>query len=728
MNENKIYEKIDDNKNIEIPTPKDILKQEILFIFSEYKNKLSEYKNIQENIINSKVAFKKLLSEYTNIKNIILEKEKEKESILLKESKMRKNLLISINKTINSKFYNHLEGIIGDKQKEKLLKIFFNFALNLYNINNYYHFQNKEKFNDNDFENLFLDSIENQNMKNILKILKGESEIKNLILYCNEIIKNIYKEDNVTYEKIKNTYFNLYIKLKNEEKQYPIDFLYDLFNSIFSIVDQENQVQEIKININNLTSEKNEKFIKVKNLETLIKGYNTKKKLISNYLKELNGFLLKLKNEPEKKHNQNIDGLTEEAGNLKKLADNCEKLKNNYEAIKSSSLEKNYIFSNKSSMKAILLEFKNNIEDFDNIISDNENQNQKEKNNLNGLKDKKMNKSNNCILNKKEKNKFHKIIKSNNAIKLDEKNRNKLDNFVKFRNKDNNINIFNYKTMNNDFSLIKNKNFQKLTNNNIKFKEKPKNNINEKTFIKINKNKIINRNRDNKKEKEKNLMPKIKSQKIMNVILNKRNSKSIKDNKTILALNNIISNNENEPYINKNYIHNITYNEQNYKTQIIRKKNNFTKIIPQKKEKLRNYSLKTKEKKLIKNQTLSAIKNINIDNYNKLEMKEQTKQTDQDNSVEITRPNKEYNLTEEPIDLEEIKDSICEEIGSKDFKRGNYLKISITNNYINKIGTQKNIIWSESLYNNKKRQHEHDIIPLNIEKPVDSVACCTSCT
>ena len=47
-------------------------------------------------------------------------------------------------------------------------------------------------------------------------------------------------------------------------------------------------------------------------------------------------------------------------------------------------------------------------------------------------------------------------------------------------------------------------------------------------------------------------MPKIKSQKIMNVILNKRNSKSIKDNKTILALNNIISNNENEPYINKN--------------------------------------------------------------------------------------------------------------------------------------------------------------------------------
>jgi hypothetical protein len=228
-----------------------------------------------------------------------------------------------------------------------------------------------------------------------------------------------------------------------------------------------------------------------------------------------------------------------------------------------------------------------------------------------------MNKSNNCILNKKEKNKFHKIIKSNNAIKLDEKNRNKLDNFVKFRNKDNNINIFNYKTMNNDVSLIKNKNFQKLTNNNIKFKARPKNNIDEKTFTKINKNKIINRNRDNKKEKEKNLMPKIKSQKIMNVILNKRNSKSIKDNKTILALNNIISNNENEPYINKNnYIHNITYNEQENKTQIIRKQNNYTKITPQKKEKLRNYSEKYKEKKLFKKQNFSAVKIININNFN----------------------------------------------------------------------------------------------------------------
>ena len=422
MNENKIYEKIDDNKNIEIPTPKDILKQEILFIFSEYKNKLSEYKNIQENIINSKVAFKKLLSEYTNIKNIILEKEKEKESILLKESKMRKNLLISINKTINAKFYNHLEGIIGDKQKEKLIKQFFNFALNLYNINNYYHFKNNEEFNDNDIENLFLSTIENQDMKNILRILKGEAEIKNLILYCIDIIQNLHKEDNIIYDKIKNMYANLYKKIKNEEKQYPIDLLYDFFNNIFSISNYENQIEEIKRIINNLTKEKNEKFIKVKNLEALIKSYNTKKRLILNYIKELNSFLLKLKNVPEKHNYKNIDELTEEIGNFKKIINKCEKMKNNFDMVTSLPIGNKFIISDKSSMKGILLEFKNNIEDFDNIIGDRENQNQhnNKKNNLDEIRVKKENKSNDSIFNEKENIKFHRIVKSNNAIKLEE--------------------------------------------------------------------------------------------------------------------------------------------------------------------------------------------------------------------------------------------------------------------------------------------------------------------
>ena len=731
MNENKNYEKIDDNKNIEIPTPKDILKQEILFIFSEYKNKLSEYKNIQENIINSKVAFKKLLSEYTNIKNIILEKEKEKESILLKESKMRKNLLISINKTINAKFYNHLEGIIGDKQKEKLIKLFFNFALNLYNINNYYHFKNNEEFNDNDIENLFLSTIENQDMKNILRILKGEAEIKNLILYCIDIIQNLHKEDNIIYDKIKNMYANLYKKIKNEEKQYPIDLLYDFFNNIFSISNYENQIEEIKRIINNLTKEKNEKFIKVKNLEALIKSYNTKKRLILNYIKELNSFLLKLKNVPEKHNYKNIDELTEEIGNFKKIINKCEKMKNNFDMVTSLPIGNKFIISDKSSMKGILLEFKNNIEDFDNIIGDRENQNQhnNKKNNLDEIRVKKENKSNNSIFNEKENIKFHRIVKSNNAIKLEESKRYKINNLIKFRNKENNINILNYKTMNNNASLIKNKNFKKITNNIIKFKEKPNKNVDGKTFTKINKNMIINRNRDNRKEKENNLIKKFKSQKIMKIIQNNRNSKSTKENKSILALNNIIfSDNKNESYINKNnYIHNITYNEQENKTQIIRKPNNYTKITPQKKEKLRNYSEKYKEKKLFKKQNFSAVKIININNFNKFEMKEQTKQTEQDNSVEITRPNKEINLTEEPIDLGEIKDSICEEIGSQDFKGGNYLNSSVTKNYINKLGTKHNIIWSESLYNNKNRQ-KNDIIPLNIEKPIDSFTCCTSCT
>ena len=120
-------------------------------------------------------------------------------------------------------------------------------------------------------------------------------------------------------------------------------------------------------------------------------------------------------------------------------------------------------------MKGILLEFKNNIEDFDNIIGDRENQNQhnNKKNNLDEIRVKKENKSNNSIFNEKENIKFHRIVKSNNAIKLEENKRYKINNLIKFRNKENNINILNYKTMNNNASLIKNKNIQKLTTNNI---------------------------------------------------------------------------------------------------------------------------------------------------------------------------------------------------------------------------------------------------------------------
>ena len=120
MNENIFNEKINEKK-IEIPTSKDILKQETLLIFSEYNKNLAEYKNIQENISKSKEDLTKLIAEYTSKKNSVMEKEKENEILSLKIAKLTKNLLISMNKALNQKFYEHLRSILGDKQKEKLL-------------------------------------------------------------------------------------------------------------------------------------------------------------------------------------------------------------------------------------------------------------------------------------------------------------------------------------------------------------------------------------------------------------------------------------------------------------------------------------------------------------------------------------------------------------------------------------------------------------------------------
>ena len=130
MHENIFNEKINEKK-IEIPTSKDILKQEILLIFSEYNKNLAEYKNIQENISKSKEDLTKLIAEYTSKKNSVMKKEKENEVLSLKIAKLTKNLLISMNKALNQKFYEHLRSILGDKQKEQLLIQFFNFSFNL---------------------------------------------------------------------------------------------------------------------------------------------------------------------------------------------------------------------------------------------------------------------------------------------------------------------------------------------------------------------------------------------------------------------------------------------------------------------------------------------------------------------------------------------------------------------------------------------------------------------
>ena len=703
MNEKNIHQKIKE-KNIEIPTTKDIIKQEIFFYISEYNNKLAEYKIIQENISKTKVVLSKLITEYTIKKNSVIEKEKENEALLIKISKLTKNLLISINKAINKKFYEHLKSILGDKQKEKLLIQFFNFSFNLYNLSKYFHFHIQENINFDIFENFDLDINENQEMRNILRILRDEYEIKNLILYSKEIIQNLSKESINVYNKIKDVFSNLYNEIKKEGKQYPIDLLFDFLNNIFNIINYEKQVEDMKILINNLTLEKNDKFIKIKNLEILINGYITNKKIISNYIKELNDFLIKIKKKPEKKFSENIDELKKDIEKIKNLKVNYDKLNNN--------------FNNMASLFEINKEFKNNLDKFDNLFNNKENLNQKEKKNLDEVKVNKENYSTNYLVKKNEKVKYEKINKIYIINVNHDKTRNRSNNLKRSINGNgNNIKSFNYKTMYNNISLNTKKNFQDLSIH----KTKPKQNEGEKKFNEIYKNININNVKESRNRKD-----------LMKNKIDKKYYKSTQENKINRTLNNIIFKNIiKEPPIKKNNKNkntpNIILNNQSRKNKISNQ-NCFGKNISKKNEQFKNISNQQKEEGLLKNNK-TFLQN-EIKNENKQEKEEQIKQNEQKNSIEITRPNQENNYNEENAEIDEIKDSICDEIGSKKLSGGNYLIVSNTNskNYINKLGIQQNIIWSENIYKNKNIQYKPNNKQLNIEKKIDAFSCCASCT
>ena len=703
MNEKNIHQKIKE-KNIEIPTTKDIIKQEILFYISEYNNKLAEYKIIQENISKTKVVLSKLITEYTFKKNSVIEKEKENEALLIKISKLTKNLLISINKAINKKFYEHLKSILGDKQKEKLLIQFFNFSFNLYNLSKYFHFHIQENINFDIFGNFGLDINENQEMRNILRILRDEYEIKNLILYSKEIIQNLSKESINVYNKIKNVFSNLYNEIKKEGKQYPIDLLYDFLNNIFNIINYEKQVEDMKILVNNLTLEKNDNFIKIKNLEILINGYITNKKIISNYIKELNGFLIKIKKKPEKKFSENIDELKKDIEKIKNLKVNYDKLNNN--------------FNNMASLFEINKEFKNNLDKFDNLFNNKENLNQKEKKNLDEVKVNKENYSTNYLVKKNEKVKYEKINKIYIINGNHDKTRNLSNNLKRSINGNgNNIKSFNYKTMYNNISLNTKKNFQDLSIH----KTKPKQNEGEKKFNEIYKNININNVKESRNRKD-----------LMKNKIDKKYYKSTQENKINRTLNNIIFKNIiKEPPIKKNNKNkntpNIILNNQSRKNKISIQ-NCFGKNISKKNEQFKNISNQQKEEGLLKNNK-TFLQN-EIKNENKQEKEEQIKQNEQKNSIEITRPNQENNYNDENAEIDEIKDSICDEIGSKKLSGGNYLIVSNTNskNYINKLGIQQNIIWSENIYKNKNIQYKPNNKQLNIEKKIDAFSCCASCT
>jgi hypothetical protein len=560
-----------------------ILKQEIKFIHEEFKNKIEEHKRLKEELKNVKKSFHMGLNDYTIEKNLTIEKEQEIESLLSKISKMLKMMSLSINQTINKKFYTHLLEISNNRNKEKILLKFFNFVFNVYNYSKIYinniNIGNADIKNDDYFIDInnFVDNT--QSVHELLTIIRNENEIKNILVYSYDIFHNLLKENEEIYLIIKKSYFELFNEINNTERQYPLDFLFDFMKNNFNIIDLEKQVEELKNSLNKLIQEKNAKFVEVKNIESVIKTYNRNCKIISNYIKALKSFYYRIKeqnnpNNENAKNNDAIKELIEDINKFKKLRLDYDKINSNFDAMTSLSFGTNYTLSEKSSIKSSIIDSKNNNEENN---SDNGNININLNLNINENKDEshndKINDDNKENNEKNNQNKEKKIEPKTN------KNKNAL-------NKKDNINI-DVKDINNN-NENDNKLMNKMINKNLANKS-----------INLNKNKNLNKNN--------------------NSYIGKRNTKTLdkknislsKQNMKIINMNNLTSTEYSTNVNNKSQIKKQLHTRSfaTYKNQRPKKNSSFNKET-------KNKKLNTNDKKMFQSK-IKAQKTLNNKQVNK---------------------------------------------------------------------------------------------------------------
>lgn len=560
-----------------------ILKQEIKFIHEEFKNKIEEHKRLKEELKNVKKSFHMGLNDYTIEKNLTIEKEQEIESLLSKISKMLKMMSLSINQTINKKFYTHLLEISNNRNKEKILLKFFNFVFNVYNYSKIYinniNIGNADIKNDDYFIdiNYFVDNT--QSVHELLTIIRNENEIKNILVYSYDIFHNLLKENEEIYLIIKKSYFELFNEINNTERQYPLDFLFDFMKNNFNIIDLEKQVEELKNSLNKLIQEKNAKFVEVKNIESVIKTYNRNCKIISNYIKALKSFYYRIKeqnnpNNENAKNNDAIKELIEDINKFKKLRLDYDKINSNFDAMTSLSFGTNYTLSEKSSIKSSIIDSKNNNEENN---SDNGNINLNLNLNINENKDESHNDKNNN--DNKENNEKNNQNKEKKIEPKTNKNKNAL-------NKKDNINI-DVKDINNN-NENDNKLMNKMINKNLANKS-----------INLNKNKNLNKNN--------------------NSYIGKRNTKTLdkknislsKQNMKIINMNNLTSTEYSTNVNNKSQIKKQLHTRSfaTYKNQRPKKNSSFNKET-------KNKKLNTNDKKMFQSK-IKAQKTLNNKQVNK---------------------------------------------------------------------------------------------------------------
>ena len=762
-------EKINKQINNLIEDNENILKQEIKFIQDEFRNKIEELKKLKEELKNVKNSFNNGLEDYLKEKNLTIEKEREIESLLSKISKMRKNMVLSLNQTLNKKFYIHLNDISNNKQKEIILIKIFNYIFNIYNYSKLY-----LTMQNNSIENITkLPNINNiiddcQSVQELLKILRNENEIKNILSYSYEIFHNLQDDNNEIFINIKNSFFELLKEINSVEKQFPFDFLLDFIKNNFIIIDYEKQVEDLKIKLNTLINEKNEKFVKIKNIESILKIYRRNNKIISNYIKALKSFYYRIKEQNKINSSQNINEnnnnnsnniiireLIDDIEKFKKITIDYDKINSNFDAMTSLSFGTNYTLSEKSSIKSSIIDSKNNNEDIDN---EKKSEGKDNNNDVNNENDFNMNfEQQNNNISKIKKDNIEKNNKNENKNKLI----NKIQKNIKFirntANKNNNL-INKKKGMKKNISLVNN-NISNLT---TELKSQTKNQINPKNLTlnkkNYNKNNISYdkelRNKNLNKQKiinNKNILPqKNNAQKILNKEIKKRfnsniinnknkNGKNISPNlKTALNIKNksqIFPKNNSNKFKKINNSYSLNKIE---KVQIKKKKNGMVDLrYTQNQEstiKLLEGLDRTTDKELKNKRLLSSNERYNYQNNNKYNISkkiEQLKQKENEESLEISMPNKDNNINninDNYIDSNNIKDSICDEMVTQNFGTANNLIRSTTNDYINRLGFKNNVLWSENLYKNKAMKFKSNFKKLNIEKPIDTSSCCAACT
>ena len=489
------------------------LKAAYLFLTNEYNNlKKEKLNSLYEEIKLAKKDFHFHIKEYQKDVDLTLEKEMEIEQLFSKISKTKKKSDLIMNNSFNNKFYKHLLEMIGNSEKEKILKNYFSLIL----------------LQENKGE---------KSVKDLLEILKDKEEIKSLIYYASKIYSDIRNNNEKEFLKLKMKYENFLSEINESEKgQYPFDALFECLNIIFETIEFENKIKMNNEILAKLTEKKNAKFVEIKILELKIKNLNKSIKIVQNNLKILRSFCDKFNEQKSINSEQGIKELLNNIEEYQKQEKEYQKVAPPADVITSLTFGTYYTQSEESSVKSSKFSSKNNFALFNNIPNNNASNNlDSRKKNISAFNtnDTILKSISNCnsnietndrntkknieekpkIAEKYDKSNFH--TNKNSDKKNNNKNKNlNNDNLykdnIKLKQKENNIIKSNNKTYDSKFieNITKNKFMKiekKLTSDKISSKINEKSNNSKQSTINSIKNRIKNEEKKPQNENKENL-------------------------------------------------------------------------------------------------------------------------------------------------------------------------------------------------------------------------------